>query len=309
VTRPTLRLPAVALLAAGCAKDALPPLPEPDADVRVELADRTVDAEGQARVTVRIREVGGAVVEVGPPAAEGLEARLASERDEPVEGGTLTVREWTLWGPDGSYVIQVPEAVARYPDGRTAPITLPPLFVDIGVQGPSSALEDLMVPEPGPPARWPWIAAGAAGGALLLAGGILAWRRWRRRRTAPGAPAEPPDVAALCAWSEALDDPSLDDWGRALRLSAVFRDYLEAVHGWPASALTTREIAGALYRDGLVSAALLDGARRVLHATDLVKFARQGGGPALFRSLDADFRAYVLATRPEPDAAPEADRA
>jgi hypothetical protein len=294
---------AVALVAVACGKDPLPPLAEPDADVRVELLDRTVDEGAQARIRVRIREVGGATVEVGEPAAEGLTAHLASEHGEPVDGGTATVREWALTGPPGSYVIQVPEATARYPDGHTTPIPLPPLFVDVGVQGPSSVLEDLLRPLPEAPVRWPWILAGLAGGALLVTAGFLAWRRWRRRRAGPAAPGDPPDVTALRSWAAVLDDPVLDDHARALRLSAVFRDYLEAVHRWPASALTTREIADALYRDGLVSAALLDGAQRVLHATDLVKFARQGGGPKLFTSLDADFRAYVLATRPLADPA------
>ncbi|MBN1335756.1 MAG: hypothetical protein JXB39_07325 [Deltaproteobacteria bacterium] len=297
MTRGALLVPALALLVPACAREALSPTDEPDADVRVELQDRAVDEGDPARVRVWIRQVDGATVEVGEPAAEGMTAHLEAEREEPVEGGTITVREWTLAGPPGSYVVQVPEATARYPDGRTVPLPVPPLFVDVGVEGPSSDLEDLLQPVPEPPARWPWIVAGVA--ALGVAVGVLGWMWKRRRRTGPAAAPEPPDAVALRDWNEALEDPALDDHGRALRLSAVFRAYLEAVHRWPASALTTREIADALYRDGLVSAALLDGARRVLHATDLVKFARQQGGTALFRSLDEDFRAYVLATRPQ----------
>ena len=125
-------------------------------------------------------------------------------------------------------------------------------------------------------------------------------------------PDEPADLIALRSWRAVLADSNLDDHARALRLSEVFRGYLEAVHPLPATALTTREIVAAIYADGLVPGALLDRARRLLSATDLLKFARRGGGIEFFHQLDGGFLAYVAATRPrgvEPSEGREAGHA
>jgi hypothetical protein len=73
----------------------------------------------------------------------------------------------------------------------------------------------------------------------------------------------------------------------ALELSAVFRRYLEAAHGWPATRRTTREILDILA--GLHTATELDSSRRLLMAMDLVKFADRDERATLFERLDDDF--------------------
>ena len=295
---PRVALTALALVLAGCGGDLLPPLAQPDADVRLEVDARHVDAGQPVHAVVEIRQADGVTLEVGAPAADGLEATLTGERTEPFGGGSLTTRTYDLTGVKGSYVVAVPEVTATHPDGRQEILPVAPAFVDIGVQGPSSQLEGLLVPEPPPPPTWPWVLGAGVGIGLCTAGVVWAWRR--RRRSLRRVAVEPADVVARRAWQAVLADRKLDDHARALQLSEVFRVYLQAVHPIPASALTSREIVAAIYGEGFVPGALLDRARRLLLATDLLKFARRGGGPEFFHDLDQDFQAYVAATRPRP---------
>ena len=281
----------------GCGQDLLPPLARPDADVRMELDQNEVQQGEPLQVRLQLLQADGVELHVGEPAAEGLEASLEDERVERFDGWSVTTRSYLLRGEPGSYVVALQQATAHHPDGREEVLEPAPLFADIGVQGPTSELEGLLLSEPPEPPAWPLPLALGALLAGLLALAVRTWRRGRRKALAQ-RPLEPPDVLAFRAWAAVLDDPELDDHGRALGLSEVFRTYLEAIHAWPATALTTREITDALYREGLVSAPLLDRARRLLTATDLLKFARQGGGDRFFQDLDQDFRAYVMATRP-----------
>ena len=66
--------------------------------------------------------------------------------------------------------------------------------------------------------------------------------------------------------------------------------------------LPTVEIGGIA---NALQAAEHDRAQRLLDATDLIKFARSGGGAALFDALDADLRAVIAAMRPAPAPKPE----
>jgi len=285
----------LAFYLAGCGRVALPPLATPDADVRMEMEARKVESDRPVKVRLQLTHAEGVTLDVGHPTAEGLQTRAGSDHTDRVGDHEVTTREYELTGPAGSYVIALPEVVARHPDGREEKIEVSPLFVDVGATGPSSQLADITVPAPPIPARWPWYVGG--GVALVLAvGGTLLWLRWRRQKQILLIPPDPPDVAAMREWDTVFGSSALDDHSRALRLSEVFRRYLEARFGWKATALTTREICDALYQDG-IPASLLDRARRVLTPMDLLKYARQGGGAAMFRQLDDDFRAVVSVTR------------
>ncbi len=290
-----LLLLALALLVA-CGGDLLPPLARPDVDVRLELDARAVAAGEPVWVTVQLVQAEGVQLRVGEPAAEGLEAELEEERVEPFDGYSLTTRRYALRGEPGSYVVVLEGAVALHPDGHEETLEVPPAFVDLGVDGPSATLEGLVMPTPPEPPRWPWVLAAGVLLGLGIAGAV--WLGRRRKRASRRVRDEPQNLAALHAWRVVLEDRSLDDHARALQLSEVFRRYLEAVHPVQATALTTREICDAIYERGLVPGALLDRARRILMATDLLKFARRGGGIEFFHELDADFQAYVAATRP-----------
>ncbi len=287
---------ALPVLLAACGSDLLPPLARPDADVRLELTKRKV-AEGEPLVaTVTVVEGDGVEIEVGEPGAEGLVATLAERRGEPFDGYHLATIVYEIRGEPGSYVVALPPAKATHADGREEELEVPAVFADIGVDGPSAELQGLLLPEPPEPARWPWAVAIASLSAALGAGAVTLWRR--RKRATREVISEPPDARALLAWRVVMADRALDDHARALQLSEVFRRYLEDVHPMPASALTSREITDIIYRDGLVPGGLLDRARRILTATDLLKFARRGGGIEFFHELDRDFRAYLEATRP-----------
>lgn len=280
----------------GCAPETLPPLGLPDAELRVEAAARKVGSGEPAIVVVRLTAAPDQEVRAPAPAADGLVSELVGEREERVGEHHVVERTYRLAGPDGSYVVVVQPATVRHADGREEPIETSPVFLDIGTDGPTSRLSDIAVPAEPDKSRWPWIVAALL--AVLGVGcGVGVWLHRRRRRAASLRRAEPPDVAAMRAWDDALRDPSLDDHDRALRLSGVFRTYLEARYGWKATAFTSREITDALYQDG-VPAALLDRVRRILAPMDLLKYARQGGGGSFFQSLDEDFRVVLQATGP-----------
>lgn len=291
-----LTILALGALLNACGGDLLPPLARPDADVRLELAARKVQADEALIATVTVIKGDGVELELGQPGAEGLETAVREKRGEPFEGYHLSTITYELSGEPGSYVVSLPPPHVVHPDGREEDLEVPAVFADIGVDGPSSQLEGLLVPEPPEPARWPWVLLVAAVSAAI-GGGAVSWWRSRKRATRTVS-SEPPDVLAHYAWRAVMADKKLDDHARALQLSEVFRRYLEAVHPMPATALTSREITDIIYRDGLVPGGLLDRARRILMATDLLKFARRGGGIEFFHELDRDFRAYLEATRP-----------
>ena len=119
-----------------------------------------------------------------------------------------------------------------------------------------------------------------------------------RSRPVPEVPAEPPDTVAIRAWEAVRADEALDDERKAQALSRIFRDYTEAALGIPAVAWTTTEILGHLGRMANLPEGNVPRARRLLRATDLVKFAEKKPGTDFFEDLDADLRAFVGSTRP-----------
>lgn len=212
---------------------------------------------------------------IAPPVVDGL---TFTERAATDDGRV----EWEVRGAKGSYVIEVP--AGKTLDGQEIPATR--LFLDVGVDGPTGGpMEDLLAtPAPTPPV-WPWVVGGVVGAAALT--GLAVWL-WQRFRPAPPPPvADPVDVAARKAWAAVRARVDLEPEAMALELSLVYKRYLEAANGWPATARTTREILDNLAGD--LTAADLDAARRLLSAMDLVKFAERDTHAGLFESLDADF--------------------
>jgi hypothetical protein len=229
---------------------------------------------------------------------DGLSATLVAQ-DGPTLVGDRERWSWTwaLAGPDGSYVVGLPEVTATGPEDQTRALAPPPVFIDIGVEGPVAT--DLMGFEGAPPPDPPptaLIAAAIGGGVLLLGGlGALWWHR--RNRPEPVAPPDPPDVQARAAWA-AAQQAGLDDHGLALELSSILRVYIEQTQGWPATARTTREIVSHLEDQRRLSTADRLKAAAVLDATDRLKFAREGGGADFFERLGRDFEDVVGALRP-----------
>lgn len=275
---------------------------EPGLVARVE---RSQVGEGEAvKLEIRATAPPGWQVTPGAPGAQGL--TVAPDGDETAQVGEAQVHTWryTLTGPKGSYVIQPGDGEADGPSDAKQPLTVAPIFVDIGVQGPTGGpMADFQ--EVPAEATNPWPIAAGVAATLAVVGGLALWRRLRKKKALPPPPPDPPHVVALRDW-EAARLAGLDDHALALRLSIILRVYLEAITGFPATSRTTREILGAVEREALLSVALRQRARHVLDATDRLKFAREGGGEAFFASLDEDFLAVVEATKPRPAPAPVA---
>jgi hypothetical protein len=256
-----------------------------------------VGADQPIELTVAGDAPPGWTIELGAPSSEGL----AVAASDPVQDGSHVSQQFTLTGPTGSYVIELAPGRANGPEGTTMDLPMAPLFVDIGVEGPSGGpMADLL---PTPPEReipWIWIAAGA-GAVALLGAGLYALRR--SRPSLPPPPPYPAHVVARRAWDDARR-AGLDDHALALRLSAVLRAYFDQAIGYPASARTTREILAHLEQAGTLDAAHRGRARHILDATDRLKFAREGGGAGFFEALDDDFGAVLDATRPRAEEVP-----
>ncbi len=277
------------------------PLALPQAEVVTTLASKQVPEGEPLLLTVSIRwaldwqpDLAGT-----EPQVEGLSATLVEERTLDGERAR-SLQVWELKGPAGSYILPPLSVTFAGPEGTERTMESAPLYADIGTEGPRSELGPmLLAPVPESMAWWPFALAGALGTL-----GLGAWW-WRRRRDSGPvlAPPIPPDVAALAAWEALQADPSLDDHARAVALSALFRRYLEQVLAVAATTATSREILGALD----LPETLQQPTRRLLTATDLIKFARRGGGHALFTELDADLRLIIDVTRPVPVPVEEGD--
>ena len=208
------------------------------------------------------------------PAVEGLTAAKVRVGDD----GTST---WELRGEPGSYIIEVPATRRR----TTA------VFVDIGAAGPDAALEAPIGPTDAASPVTAGIALVVVAVVVLAVLALLAWRRF-----APASRpvvADPPDIRARKAWASLRSRRDLSSEAIAQGLSDVYRDYLEAVHPFPARARTTREITDNLA--GVYTFAQLERARRLLGAMDLVKFSDHADHAAVLDRLDADFDALVVA--------------
>lgn len=273
--------------------------PAPDAlRLSAELSDRAVtEGEPPPTLSVSLALPDGWTGTLGLPAVEGLTFTPAEGAPAPgVEGEA----RFTLEGAPGSYIIPPVTVEAKGPAGEVETKSVGPFYLDLGVVGPSSALEDLALAPPPPPSPWPWVL-----GALAVTGLVAALVVWGNRKKAearvvPPPPPLTPEEEALLAWAALRARGDLDDHALALGLSSIFRRYLERVGGFPATALTTYEVLDRLSLDHRLNVAEHDRAQRLLDATDLIKFARSGGGMALFDTLDADLRAVIAAMRPAP---------
>lgn len=72
----------------------------------------------------------------------------------------------------------------------------------------------------------------------------------------------------------------------------MFRRYLQAIHQWPATSRTSREILDALAGD--LPAVQLERARRLLFAMDIVRFSDRSTHADFFAALDEDFEALIV---------------
>lgn len=250
-----------ALLLLGCAE-----APPPAASVGPVWTETRQVGSGEAVVV-------HAPADTPPPAAEGLTVSPSAA----ARPGEVA---WEVRGADGSYLLEV-----RPPGAE--PVTL---YVDIGVQGPSGGpMAELVAAEPPPPPIWPQVLAGVLGLVLLLVLARMIQVRLRRRPVVTVS--DPPDVVARREWRALRARSDLPPDALAVALSEVYRRYLEAARGWPATRRTTREVLDNLA--GELTAAELEAAGRLLRAMDLVKFSGRDPTADLFPALDQDFERLV----------------
>jgi hypothetical protein len=192
-------------------------------------------------------------------------------------------------------------------------VTAAPVAVTIGsvLQEGDTELRDIKPQAAIPiPAAWPWIAAGLAAVAALVA--VTVWRTRRRRKDAVDN--RLPHEVALDGLA-AIEGLHLPEQGRFKEhytfVSATVRTYLERRFGIPALERTTGEIRPDLARIELspeVAAALI----AFLRASDLVKFSKWTPDVESAHELLAQGRLIVETTKPAPVAqtgAPEQPRA
>jgi len=233
------------------------------------------------------------------PVATGLEFTADGAPSFERLGDHEVLRQrYVFSGQPGMY--EIPPLVATWtgPDGTEAQDQTDALWVDLGVEAPPvGELADIV--EPSPVWTIPWTPILAVGGAVVLsvAGLVVAFARPRRRREEV-VELEPPDVIAIRGWEAVRSDASLSDEEKAEALSRLFREYVEAVLAFEATAWTTTEIMGRLRDLGHLPEGNVPRARRLLRATDRVKFAEYAPGADMFDDLDSDLRAFVGSTRP-----------
>ncbi len=274
------------------------PLPlgeEPTVEVRLTLDGEVRAGGGAVRLQVAYDPEGR--VELPEPAAEGVEFTPdGPPLVERVGDRDVVTQRFVFAAKSGSY--EIPPVVVSWKgkDGAEQEASSASVFVDVGVEPPREG-EIADIVEPGAVRRIPWVPF-AAVGALMAAGVLFAFRP--RRRAAPPPPPLPPDVVALEAWERVRDDPSLDVDAKARALSELFRAYVEGVLGFEATARTTFEILEHLGSLTHLPQGNIPRAKRILRATDLVKYAeeRPGAAEEWLAELDADLRAFVEATRP-----------
>jgi hypothetical protein len=237
-------------------------------------------------------------VDLPEPAAKGLQfaAPGEPERERLGRREVLTVR-WPFSASSGSY--EIPSLAVTW-DGPAEDLEIhtDPLFVDLGVPPPRPGeIADIRDPSRVWTIPWAGLIATMAVTGLLGAGIGVAFRLGRRSGPVV-VPPEPPDVVAIRRWEAVRSDPALDDMAKAIQLARIWREYAEAVLGFPATAWTTTEILARLGTMAHLPEGNVPRARRLLRATDRVKFAGEQARGDLFEELDADLRAFVGTTRP-----------
>ena len=262
------------------------------------ISSRFEATDGQGGVLgVHIAVPPGAVPQVPEPSAEGLSLQPMGVMDqEQVGSRQLLTWRWSVSGSAGSYEIAPIEL--RIVGLEGAVDSAPSLFIDLEVEPPREGeWVDISDPDVVRVIPWAWLFGVGTVATLSLAGFVWAFRR-PRLPVVVEVPEEAPDIVVLRGWASVHQDDRLDDYTKALALSRLFRDYLEAVLAFPATAWTTTETVAHLRELAHLDAEHVPQARRLLRATDRVKYAETKPKEDLFEVLTQDLFAFVDATRP-----------
>lgn len=241
----------------------------------------------------------GYAVDLSEPAVEGLTfSRLGEAELERAGDLVLERHTYRFSGAAGSYELAPISAEwsAAGGEGVTASYSL---FIDHEVQAqPPGELVDIIEPEiTAPTAVAVWL---VGGGLLALFVSGVVWSFLSKPKEASEVEAEGPPAheVALARWKAVLADASMSVEEKAIELSALFRDYLEAQLRFAATAWTTTETMTHLRELAYLESEQLQSAKRILRATDWVKYAEAATPEESLRALDSDLRGFIDATRP-----------
>jgi hypothetical protein len=288
-----MRVLALALLAA-CGTDVAPVEQAVfGLDVRTRLE---VDDKGKRELVVVVSGPSepGWTLEV--PDVAKVTFGEPSEREERIGDTRVLTWRYPFRASRGSYII---EGVCADPVGDDPPVCAAPLYIDIDTEMDRSAMVDIVEPD----ALWPlpsWqVVLGSLVTFSLIGAGLLVALRSRQEVVVTEVAEEPPHLLALRRWDAIRSDADLDDFEKAQWLSEVFRVYVGAALQFPATAYTTTETLAHLDSLAALPRENIPRARRLLRATDRVKYAEAKPGADFFDDLDSDLRAFIDSTRPK----------
>jgi len=296
-----LTAPVVVVCAVGCGSG-----DSGSGAVQQEQLDITTWVEGKpergiATLAVQVTQDPALDVQISEPTTQGLDFTEVGQPEQERLGAQLVVtRRYRFSGEEGSYEIPAIEASTTL-DDQVVTAASDPIWVDMGTEPVlPDGFADIEDPEPvfrlGPVLL---IGAVCAGLTVLGGGGALGLGLWAFSGRKPRAlPPEAPDVVALRRWNVVRADDALDDYDKAVALAGIFREYVEAVLSFPATAWTTSEILAHLDRLTHLPEGNVGRAKRILRATDRIKFADAAARETLFEELDDALRTFVASTRP-----------
>lgn len=278
-------------LAACSSRESLPPDASPyDAELRV-IEDGT-----QAVIEMRLTGPAEPGWTRTPPLSQTLTFDPVQPTEQRLGPDLVVTAAYPISATSGSHIIRGACIVLEGQD----PLCADPVHLDLGTPTDRSELRD--IEDPG--RLWPVteIALGLAGLGLAAYAGVLLLRRRKSapaEEVAPAAPQTPPEILAIRQWEAARADASLSDHEKALKLSWIFREYTEEVLNFPARAWSTSEIMAHLERIAHLPKGNTPRAKRLLRATDRVKYAEAKPGEDFFEQLDSDLRGFVDSTKPQ----------
>lgn len=233
-----------------------------------------------------------------PLSFDQVEVGEATQRDETIGASLVRTVEVKLTAQPGRHVLD--HVCVAFEDGSGSPVCAQPVYVDVGSKPDRTAMKDIV--EPGSLSRVPTTLLLVAAAVFLtvlalLYGGRALWRRRPAPRVVEVA-SEPAHVIAWRSWEAVRDDRSLSDFDRAFALSEIFRTYTEAALGFPARAFSTSETLDHLESLTALPRTNLPRAKRLLRATDRVKYAEVPPDERFFAELEDDLRGFIDATKP-----------
>ena len=210
-------------------------------------------------------------IEIEKPFSQTLEVQKQAAGLQQQRGDQIHQRHrFSLRGSDGSHVIEAIQIRAnRGTEEQEFQGTK--IFVDIGLKGPSSGVKGIREREQEPANIWPWIL-----GTGVLASG-LGWYLYRRKKLRRE---HSPQQEARQKW-RSIRASGASDHALAISLSEIVRGYVDTMLDAELIHQTPLEAKKWVWKASLTMETK-EAMVRLLDATNLLKYAREGGGENFF---------------------------